>query len=99
MAITILIILALFIGFILGKATEQSRSYKQDPDNDERLDRDSDWLLLNTKEERYKLGKALVVGSKKEIVEAKAALEKQIRNAKSIAIEAKMEELKINGNY
>lgn len=85
------------IGYFFGKAVETDKQFRIDPDNNVNSEDGSLQLLLFTKNERYSLGRAAVLGSKKEMVEAKRNLIEKVSYIKAIRFEGLMEDRKREG--
>jgi len=92
-------VIVLLVGYWFGKEQQQSLDFKKDPDNDPDLSDDEMTMLLFTKQKRYELGRAMAIGSNKDIKKAKDKLEQARGNAAAIAFESKMEDLKKETEY
>ncbi len=82
-----------YISFHLGKQAKKEELSLTDPDNDQDLSEDDSTMLFFTKTDRYKLGRAMAIGTKKEIAEAKKNLEFAVGITRDNEIRRKIEEL------
>jgi hypothetical protein len=100
MILTILLVVATgILGYFFGNAVERDRQFSMDPDNNVNSEDGSLQLLLFTKDERYCLGRATVLGSKKEMVEAKRKLIEKVAHISAIRFEGLMEDRKREGKF
>lgn len=86
-----------FLGKYFGSNEKEQEMFLKNPDYDMEGSKEGNLqLLLFTKSERYDLGRAMVLGTKKDIKIAKNKLEKAIINIKSISADVQAEKHKAN---
>jgi hypothetical protein len=80
------------LGLEAGKLEKEREFFLNDPDHDKEGEKNGNLqFLLFTKNERYKYGRAMVLGTPKERIEAKKKLEETIDRVKAIAIESRIQ--------